>query len=115
MAYDERLADRIRDVLGPRPGVAERKMFGGLAFMLDGHMCCGIVGDELMVRVGPDAHAEALKRAHAREMDFTGRPSKGMVFVGAEGCRTQRSLAAWVNRGVDFAASLPPKGARKRR
>lgn len=113
MAYDEKLADRIRDVLGPRTDVEERKMFGGLAFMLRGNMCCGIVGDELMVRVGADAFTEALARPHAREMDFTGRPSKGMVYVAAEGVRQRRALAGWVQRGVDYALSLPPKRRRR--
>ncbi len=79
MAYDEGLAQRIREALDDRPGIAERKMFGGLCFTLNGNMACGVTGDELMVRVGPDKHAEALERPHARKMDFTGRPMKGLV------------------------------------
>ena len=109
MAYDERLAGRVRKTLDGQRGVTERRMFGGLAFMLRGHTCCGLVGDELMVRVGPDAYEAALARRHAREMDFTGRPLRGYVYVGREGLRTERSVAAWVKQGVTFAASLPPK------
>ena len=90
-------------------GLTERKMFGGLAFMLDGNMCCGIVGDELMVRVGPDGYEAALGLPHARPMDFTGRPMKGMVYVGEEGLTSEDALVAWVGRGVDFASSLTAK------
>lgn len=115
MAFDEELAERVREVLGPHRGLAERKMFGGLAFMLNGNMCCGIVGDELMVRVGAEAHGEALRRPHARRMDFTGRPMKGMVFVAPNGLRARRSLDAWVRRGVEYALSLPPKTKRAKR
>ena len=109
MAFDEGLAERIRDVVGDDPGVEERKMFGGLAFLLHGHMACGIIGDELMVRVGPDAWAEALELPHAREMDFTGRSMKGMVYVGTAGFAEDDDLAGWVERGLAFAGSLPPK------
>ena len=79
MAYAEELADRVRKALAGIDGISERRMFGGLAFMVAGNMCCGIVGEELMVRVGPEAYARALSRPHARAMDFTGRPLKGMV------------------------------------
>lgn len=109
MAYDEGLAERIRAVTGTDPGVSERKMFGGLAFLLHGNMACGIVGDELMVRVGPDAWADCLALPHAREMDFTGRSMKGMVYVGPEGFAEDAELATWVGRGLAFAGSLPPK------
>ncbi len=109
MAYDEQLAERIRVALARHPGLTERKMFGGIAFMLNGNMCCGIVKDDLMVRVGPQAHDEALAQPHARPMDFAGRPMKGMVYVGPAGLRSDSALAAWVQRGVDFAATLPPK------
>ena len=109
MSYDERLADRVRDVLARQEGLTEKKMFGGLSFMLHGNMCCGIVKDDLMVRVGPEGHEEALIRPHVRPMDFTGRPLTGMVYVGPEGYRSDDALIEWVERGVDFAASLPPK------
>ena len=87
MAYDERLATRVRDLLAGDPALSERKMFGGLAFMLDGNMCCGIVGDRLMLRLGAELAEQALKRAHVQPMDFTGRPMTGMVFVAPEGLR----------------------------
>ena len=109
MAYDERLAERVRNMLAVRPGYSERKMFGGLCFMLNGHMCCGIVGDELMVRLAPDQYEDALARPYARPMDFTGRPMRGMVYVGTGGIAGDAALAEWVERGAGFAASLPAK------
>jgi TfoX/Sxy family transcriptional regulator of competence genes len=109
MAYDDALAERVRSVLGPDPAVGERKMFGGLAFMLNGNMACGVLGDDLMVRVGPDAWEECLALPHAREMDFTGRSMRGMVYVGPAGTAEDDALAEGVGRGADFAGSLPPK------
>lgn len=109
MTYSEDLADRTRVVLAGETRWDERKMFGGLAFMVAGHMCCGIIGDELMVRVGPEAYDEALAQPGAREMDFTGRPMRGMVYVSAAGVETPEQLAAWVERGLRFVRSLPPK------
>jgi hypothetical protein len=109
MAFDQGLAQRIRDHLDERPDVSERKMFGGLAFMLGGNMCCGVVGEELMLRVGADAHDEALALPHAREMDFTGRPMRGMLYVGTQGIGEDDDLAGWLDRAVAFASSLPPK------
>lgn len=108
MAYDEQLADRIRTVLGDDPGIDERKMFGGLAFLLDGNMFVGLTQD-LMVRVGPDAWADALAQPHAREMDFTGRSMKGYVYVSPEGIAEDDDLAAWIDRAVAFVGGLPPK------
>ena len=109
MAYDEALADRMRSLLQSREGVTERKMFGGLCFMLGGNMAFGITGDDLMVRVGPDNFEETLALPHARPMDFTGRPMKGMVYVDAEGFKSDQGLAEWAERGMSFAGSLPPK------
>jgi TfoX/Sxy family transcriptional regulator of competence genes len=111
MAYDHRLAARIRGVFGHRKGVEEKRMFGGLAFLVGGHMACGIVGEELMVRVGPRAYEAALAEPHVREMDFTGKPLRGMVYVGVDGIAAEDDLARWVERGHDYAASLPPKTA----
>ena len=108
MAYDEQLASRIRAILGDDPGIDERKMFGGLAFLLDGNMFVGITQD-LMVRVGPDAWADALARLHTREMDFTGRSMKGYVYVSPEGIAEDDDLAAWIDRALDFVGTLPPK------
>jgi hypothetical protein len=84
-------------------------MFGGLAFLLGGNLCVGVLGEELLVRVGPQAHAEALAARHAREMDFTGRPMKGFVSVAAEGLESDADLEGWIARGIAVAASLPRK------
>ena len=109
MAFDQGLAERIRELLKDRSGVAERKMFGGLAFMLKGHMFVGILGDTLMARVGPDHYASALGQKHVREMDFTGRPMKGYVFVAPEGFESDPALERWVGRCARFVETLPPK------
>ncbi len=109
MAYDEKLAQRIGAVVSERDDVTSKKMFGGIAFMLNGNMCCGIVGDDLMVRVGPDAFEDALSRPGARPMDFTGRPMKGMVYVDADAVSSREQLESWVRQGLDYAGSLPAK------
>ena len=109
MAYDEALANRVRTALALRKGVVEKKMFGGLAYMVHGNMACGVVKDDLMVRVGPDKYDELLTEPHARPMDFTGRPLRGMIYVGPKGHGNDKALALWVRRGVDFANSLPAK------
>jgi hypothetical protein len=84
-------------------------MFGGLTFMVSGHMCCGIVGEDLVVRVGPDWYEKALALPNARAMDFTGREMKGFVYVGPPGYRTTVDLRRWIKRGLRFVQSLPPK------
>ena len=109
MAYDEALAQRIRELLADKHSVVEKRMFGGIAFMLRGNMCCGIVRDDLMVRVGPERLEEALAQPHARPMDITGRPMRGMVYVTPDGFRTDSDLKRWLELGLEFAASLPPK------
>ena len=109
MAYDEVLAARICSALEGQSGVAEKKMFGGVAFMVDGNMACGVTSDELMVRVGPDNYEDALSRPHARPMDFTGRPMRGMVYVSRPGFESDQDLGAWVESGASFARSLPAK------
>jgi TfoX/Sxy family transcriptional regulator of competence genes len=109
MAFDEVLAERIRAVLAARSGVTERKMFGGIAFMLDGNMAVGIVGEDLMVRLDPADAERALAEPHSRPMDFTGRPPKNMVYVAPEGAASDTDLASWVEAGAAHAASLPPK------
>ena len=109
MAYDEVLAERIRSVLGGRPDVSERKMFGGIAFMVADRMAVGVIDDDLMVRVGPDAHDEALAQPHTRPMDFTGRPPRGMVYVAPAGITTDSDLARWVQAGAEYAESQPKK------
>lgn len=109
MAFDEALAERIRDVLGARDGVSERRMFGGIAFMLDGKMAVGVIGEDLMVRLDPADAERALTEPHTRPMDFTGRPAKNMVYVDPGGTASDADLAAWVEAGATHAASLPPK------
>jgi hypothetical protein len=110
MAYDEKLAVRVRRLLSERADVSERAMFGGLTFMLGGRMCCGVNGDELIVRLDPRDEASALSRPHARPMDFTGRPMRGFVTVGPEGLRG-RALGSWVRSAVAYADS--PSSHRK--
>lgn len=109
MAYDEGLAQRIRDVLAGRPDFIEKKMFGGLAFMVNGHMCVGVNDDKLMARVGADRYAEAMKSPHAREMDFTGKGLKGFVYVEAAGIEEDIDLQMWVDLALGFNETLPPK------
>ena len=109
MPFDEALAGRVRRLLKRRRGVTERRMFGGLCFLLNGNMCCGVERGRLVVRTGPTQYERALKRPYARPMDFTGRPLKGFVYVDARGCRSAAALKAWITLGADFAASLPKK------
>lgn len=111
MAYDEDLADRVREALPGDGLLDERKMFGGLAFLLNGHMVCGVVKDTLMLRLGPDGAERALTQPHVREMDFTGRPMKAMVFVDLPGLQG-RGLQHWVDEATSFVRELPPKPRR---
>jgi TfoX/Sxy family transcriptional regulator of competence genes len=108
MAYDEHLAERVRQFL-PDEGVVGKQMFGGLAFLLNGNMSVGVLGEELIVRLGAEEGARALAEPHVRVMDFTGRPMKGWVIVGPAATADDGALAGWVERGIAFAASLPPK------
>ena len=109
MAFDEGVAERLRAAMGALDGVSEKKMFGGIAFMLGGNMCCGVNGDTLMARVGPEQYEEALARPHARPMDFTGRPMKGFVYVAPQGFVSDDDLRCWVSLCRRFVASLPAK------
>ena len=109
MAYSEELAARVRDVVGGRDGVSERRMFGGIAWMVDGNMACGTLGEDLMVRLAPDDAESALGEPHVGPMDVTGRPMRGFVRVSGEGVAEDADLARWVDAGAAFAASLPPK------
>jgi TfoX/Sxy family transcriptional regulator of competence genes len=116
MAYDETLAARIRRVLNG-PDVQERKMFGGLAFLVGGRMCCGVQGAELMARVPAEAYGRALGQAHVRPMDFTGKPLKGFIYVSAEGIRTAAALRKWIASGRQVAgqaAAAPLRRAQTR-
>jgi len=109
MAYDEKAAQRLRKVFSRRKGVTEKKMFGGVAFMLHGNMCCGENEDLLMLRVGPDNYDESLKEKHTRPMDFTGRPMKGYIYVEPRGYKSEEDLRSWLDRAAKFVKTLPPK------
>lgn len=109
MAYDEGLAERIRAALAGHEKITEKKMFGGIAFMMRGNMCCGVINTDLIVRVGPDQHDEAMSRPHAHLFDFTGRPMRGMVKVAPEGIVQDGILADWIELAINFVISLPPK------
>lgn len=113
MAYNEKLADRVRESLVNLPNVEEKMMFGGVCFMVNGKMCMGVATDELMCRIDPEREAEALGRNGCRPMDFTGRPMKGYVFVSEEGLKGKKGLEYWINLCLDFndraKASKKPK------
>jgi TfoX/Sxy family transcriptional regulator of competence genes len=109
MAFDEQLASRVRKQLAGQAGLSEKKMFGGLAFLINGNMSVGIHGEELIVRIDPETTDATLREPGARLFDLTGRPMKGWLLVGGSGIKKPESLARWVRRGVEFAASLPKK------
>jgi TfoX/Sxy family transcriptional regulator of competence genes len=110
MAYDEGLATRVRELLGAQPGVAEKQMFGGLAFLVHGNMACGVRGDELIVRLAADDTEAVKDEPGVRPFELTGRPMKGWLQVAADGHAEDDDLRRWVDRGVAYAESLPPKG-----
>jgi TfoX/Sxy family transcriptional regulator of competence genes len=111
MAYDEDLADRVRELISAEAGLTEQKMFGGLAFLINGNMSVGVSGQGgLMVRVDPEATDTLVAKPHARPFEMRGRSMRGWLRVDAEGVRTKRGLEPWVRRGVAYARSLPPKG-----
>ena len=113
MAFDERLAERVSTVLAEVPDVREQQMFGGVAFLVGGHMACGIVGDNLMLRLGEEGADAALEQPHARPMDFTGKPMSTMVFIEPAGIDSDQALAEWVNRALTYVQTLPPKTKRR--
>ena len=108
MAYNQKLAERIRSELDGMPFV-EKKMFGGVGYLLHGNMACGVNKDNLIVRVDPEKHAALLKKPHAKPFDLTGKPMKGWVVVEPDGVKTARQLGTWIKEGVEFALTLPPK------
>jgi len=108
MAYDLKLAERIRSELDGTPFV-ERKMFGGVGFLLHGNMACGVNKSNMIVRVDPEKHNALLKKPYAKPFDMTGRPMKGWLVVEADGCKTEKQLSTWVKEGVEFALTLPAK------
>ena len=109
MCFDQDLAARIRSIIQDLEGYSERKMFGGVGFMLHGNMSCGVNASDLIVRVGPDAYEQALSEAFTKEFDMTGRSMRGWVVITSGGIQTEDALCSWVDRGVQFAQSLPPK------
>jgi len=109
MAFDHVLAERIRQRLARRKGVEEKKMFGGIGFLLHGNLLVGVWKESLIVRLGPDAGEEALREPHVKEFDITGRPMKGWVRVAPEGMGEDEQLAGWIQRAVTFVRTLPAK------
>lgn len=109
MACDEGLVERIRQAVAGRHGYGEKRMFGGVCFTLNGNMVCGVAGSDLMLRIGPAAYLPALREPHVREMDFTGRPMKGYVFVGEGGITEDEQLGKWVDLAEAFVSGLPGK------
>jgi hypothetical protein len=109
MAYDENLGQRISELLAHVSGLEEKKMFGGAGFLVNGNMACGVHKDSLIVRVGPEKYQAALDKEHVRVFDMTGRPMTGWVMVSAPGFVTDKALSDWVQQGLEFALSLPPK------
>ena len=107
MPYSEKLASRIREALAAEKRVREIKMMGGLCFMLRGHMVCGVLREDLIVRVGAERQADALARPHARPMDFTGRPLRGFIFVDKAGFRSRAALDSWLRPAIQFVSTLP--------
>jgi hypothetical protein len=114
MAYDELLASRVRSLLARSKGCAEKKMFGGVGFLLSGNMCVGVWKEFLIARVGPDQYEAALDMPNVRVFDITGRAMSGWVMVEPEGCREVPALKAWVDRAVNFVRTLPAKRAKKK-
>ena len=111
MAYDDDLADRLREHLAPLKAVTEREMFGGISFMVGGNMCCGVLGDDLVVRIDPTLHHDALTRPNVSEFSMGGRTSRGMIRVSPAGVADDGELALWVRLGIAHATALPPKKA----
>jgi len=109
MAYDQQLAERIGKVMKRYKGVEEKKMFGGVCYLLNGNMCCGVVGDNLMLRVGKDLAAMLLLEKHVREMDFTKRVIKSMVYILPEGLQSDEQLKKWLKHAIAFVKTLPAK------
>ena len=105
VVYDEKLADRIRKIIGKSKGVTEKKMFGGLSFLLKGKMFCGVLKEDLVLRISHDEYEDALKKPNVRPMDFTGRPMKGFVYVSPKGCKSDKDIRKWINLSLSHAKS----------
>ncbi|MGD8553280.1 MAG: TfoX/Sxy family protein [Anaerolineales bacterium] len=111
MAYDQQLAMQVRAALSGEASFTEREMFGGIGFMLSGNMACGVIGNDLIVRVGPEAYETELNHAGVKQFDMTGRPMRGWVLVTPEALSTEASIHNWVKKGLEFARSLPAKSS----
>ena len=109
MSYDKGLAQRVREIVEEEPGYDEKKMFGGICFLIDGNMACGILHDDIIIRVGIDNYEESLRLPNTRIFDITGKPMRGWVLVSSEGHESDEDLTEWVKRGIKYARSLPPK------
>jgi TfoX/Sxy family transcriptional regulator of competence genes len=109
MAYDEVLAERIRAKVKTRRGLTETKMFGGMGFLVNGNMACGVIKQDLIVRLSHEDSDAALKQPHVKAFDMTGKPMKGWILVAPDGVKTDRALQGWVDKALAFARSLPPK------
>jgi TfoX/Sxy family transcriptional regulator of competence genes len=112
LSYDLEAAERVRRLLSGRSDVVEKKMVGGLSFLVNGNMCCGVTGAALMVRVGAESRDQSLREPHVRPMLFAGRALSGFVCIEPAGYAADDALASWVQRGLDFASGLPVKPAR---
>lgn len=115
MAFDENLAARIRKLLPSDRQFSEKKMFGGLAFLLDGKMCCGVLNDQLVARIGPEQSKLALNKPHVSPMDFTGRPLKGYIYVASQGLKSATALRAWLHQAVSFTLTIKQKTSSRSR
>ena len=109
MVYDEKLADRIKKTIGKNKKVTEKKMFGGLSFLLNGKMFCGVLNGDLVLRISHDKYEDALKKPNVRPMDFTGRPMKGFIYVNSNGCKSDKDIGKWVKLSYNYVESLPLK------
>ena len=113
MAFSEELADRVREIVEESAKPVERKMFGGIAWMVGGHMCVGVMGDDLLLRLGDDGAEKALKNANVRPMEFQGKQMKNFLRVAPKATSKEKDLRAWIGKGLDFVTSLPPKEKKK--
>ena len=114
MAYDEELAARAKEIIEELAELREQKMFGGIAFMVNDHMCVGVINEDLVLRLGDDEGEAALEDPNVRPMDFTGRPMKNFLFVSPEGVRNEEDLRGWIKKAHDFVLTLPPKKPKKK-
>lgn len=109
MAFDEGVAERIREVMCIYEGITEKYMFGGIAFMLCGNMCVGVIKDQLMLRVGPEQYETLLKQQYVKKMDFTGKPLPGFLYIQPEGFSEDADLVQWIEKAYQYVSSLPVK------